>query len=161
MSGAVWVKQAKLVVRTDHPHVPFIAVTSVLQHRTRAILRTSGWTSSTALTYSGPSPSHLGPTPNLNVDHTAHRSSGPSLQPACLHRRSPDQDYALRCNSNVLRATTGLLCYMGQLRRTPDVLRTSMRISTFTSDFQAACQAASPSLMLVLRAVGLRTALRG
>jgi hypothetical protein len=76
--------------------------TSVLRHRTRAILRTSGRTSSTPPTYSGPSPSHHGPTPNLHADHTAHRSSKPTLRPASLHGHDPDQDYALRRNSDAL-----------------------------------------------------------
>jgi hypothetical protein len=150
------------------------SVTSVLRHQTRVILRTSRRTSSTSPTYSGPSPSHHGPTPNLNADHTAHRSSGPSLQPASLHRHTPDQDYALRCNSDALQASIGLLRYAEPLRRTPDLLRTSIRISTSTSDFltipgvlrttselirtparllaltldfRVACHAASPSLM--------------
>jgi hypothetical protein len=78
-------------------------VTAVLRHRTRVIFRTSGWTSSTPPTYSRPSPSHHSLTPNLNADHTAHRSSGPTLRPASLHGHDPDQDHTPRYNSNVLR----------------------------------------------------------
>jgi hypothetical protein len=162
-------------MRTFTPYMLFMCcVTSVLRHRTRVILRTSGQTSSTPPTYSGPSPSQHGPTPNHNADHTAHRSSRPFLRPASLHGHAPDQDYALRYNFHVLRARTGLLRYTEPLRRTPDLLRTSTGISTstsdlltipgvlrttselirttarfpaLTSDFRAACQAASPSLM--------------
>jgi hypothetical protein len=115
-------------------HALLPVVTSMLRHRTRAILRTSGRTSSTPPTYSGPSPSHHGPTPNLHADHIAHRSSGPTLRPASLHGHAPDQDYTLRYNSDVLRARTGPLRYAERLRRTPDVLRTSMRISTSMLD---------------------------
>jgi hypothetical protein len=91
------------VTAPDAPAAGAVVVTSVLQHRTRAILRTSRRTSSTPPTYSRPSPSHHGPTPNLNADHPAHRSSGPILPPASLHGHHPDQDHAPRYYSDVPR----------------------------------------------------------
>jgi hypothetical protein len=78
-------------------------VTSMLRHWSQVKLRTSGRTSSTPPTYSGPSPSQHSPTPNINADHTAHWNSGPSLRPASLHEHDPDQDHVPRYNSDVLQ----------------------------------------------------------
>jgi hypothetical protein len=96
--------------------------------------------------YSGPPdglPAHLRHTPEPPRAITVQLRTSTRITPRIgapdnsygLPASSPDQDYALRCNSDVLQARTGPLPYTKPLRPTPDLLRTSMRISTSTSDF--------------------------
>jgi hypothetical protein len=110
--------------------------------------------------YSGPPdglPAHLRHSPDAPRASIVQLRTSTRITPRI---GAPDHHHDLPASTDTLRIRTtpygatptyyglvpGPLRHMEQLRRTPDLVRTSRYIMAFTSDFRTACSAGQPSL---------------